>query len=175
MNETVTIVGNIGSIPEQRQLPTGGQVTGFTLVSTERRRDKKTGGWVDGHSNWYDVSVFRALGENAFASLRKGQRVIVVGRLRLRSWETESSRGTSAEIEADSVGHDLLWGTSLFRKRESAPRATAQTTGESGSAPTAESTGRDAAPAAAQGVTDPLAGWGAPAASAERDAVETPF
>lgn len=49
-------------------------------------------------------------------SLKKGQRVIVVGRLRLKQWEKEGRVYHSAEIEADSVGHDLYWGSAKFAR-----------------------------------------------------------
>ena len=46
----------------------------------------------------------------------KGDRVLVTGRLRLRDWDTGTKRGTAVEIDAEAIGHDLLWGTSTFSK-----------------------------------------------------------
>lgn len=115
MGESITIVGNVASVPERRDLPKGGSVTGFRIAATQRRFDRETSTWVDAHTNWFAVSAFRTLGDNAYRSLHKGDRVIIVGRLRLREWETDAKRGVTAEIEAEAVGHDLLWGASTFR------------------------------------------------------------
>ena len=50
------------------------------------------------------------------ASIQKGQRVIVSGRLRVRDWSTDDKHGTNVEIDADAVGHDLSWGTTSFTR-----------------------------------------------------------
>jgi single-strand DNA-binding protein len=120
MSEKITIVGNIGSVPERRDLPRGGSVTSFRIAVTNRRYDQATAVWVDDYTNWYTVSAFRGLGDHAYRSLRKNDRVIVTGRFRLREWETDTKRGVSAEIDADALGHDLLWGTSTFERHQPA-------------------------------------------------------
>jgi len=116
MKEQITIVGNIGSDPERRQTGSGVTVASFRVACTERRFDEKTGAWVDGSVSWYRVSAFRRLGENALTSLRKGERIIVTGRLRLREWQAGDKRGMEAEIDADALGHDLLWGSTTFHR-----------------------------------------------------------
>lgn len=124
MSETIAITGNIVAAPEQRRLPNGVPVTSFRVASTHRWFDTSAKEWVDLYTNYYDVQAFRALGEHAFASLARGQRVFVKGRLRLREWESGEKRGKSLEIEADTVGHDLLWGTSVFTKADTGGRST---------------------------------------------------
>jgi single-strand DNA-binding protein len=120
--DTITITGNVATAPERRTTASGIPVTTFRVAAGQRRFDKESEKWVESATNWYTVSAFRALGEHAYMSLHRGERVIVTGRLRLRDWETPTKRGTSAEIDADAVGHDLLWGTSVFRRFEqSAP------------------------------------------------------
>jgi single-strand DNA-binding protein len=138
MSEKITIVGNIGSVPEQRDLPRGGSVTSFRIAVTHRRYDQATTAWVDDYTNWYTVSAFRGLGEHAYRSLHKNDRVVVTGRFRLREWETDTKRGVSAEIDADALGHDLLWGTSTFERQQpvgssasaSAPAASSRETSD---------------------------------------------
>lgn len=120
MTDRITVIGNIATEPEQRRTGGGVPVTSFRLASSQRYRDPQSGEWVEGTTNWYRVSVFRVLGENAFASLRKGQRVIVEGRLRLREWESNGKRGMEAEVDADAIGHDLKWGTAVFQRAASA-------------------------------------------------------
>jgi hypothetical protein len=72
------------------------------LASTERRLDG--GVWTDVHTNYYNVAVFRKLAEHAYQSLERGQRVIVVGKLKVRPWESNGRSGTSMDLEASSLG-----------------------------------------------------------------------
>lgn len=114
MTDHITVIGNIASIPERRELPGGGIAVGFRLASTQRRLDN--GQWVDVHTNWYSVSAYRKLAEHALSSLEKGQRVIVTGRFRVKQWESGGKTGTVAEIDADGLGPDLMFGTATFRR-----------------------------------------------------------
>ncbi|WP_217183825.1 single-stranded DNA-binding protein [Streptomyces sp. AC495_CC817] len=119
MTETLTILGRVATDPVQNQTPAGTPVTNFRLASSHRRFDAATQAWVDAGTNWYSVAAFRHLGEHVASSLRTGDSVIVTGRLKIRSWEAGEKHGTSVDIDADAIGHDLRWGTSTFR---SAPR-----------------------------------------------------
>jgi single-strand DNA-binding protein len=74
---------------------------------------------VDGETNWFTVSSFRALATNAAGSVVKGDRVVVSGRLRVRDWKNTDRSGTNVEIEADALGHDLSWGTSVYTRHVS--------------------------------------------------------
>jgi single-strand DNA-binding protein len=50
-------------------------------------------------------------------TLTRGSRVLVVGRLRQRSWETpEGDKRSTVEIEADEVGPSLRWATAKVEK-----------------------------------------------------------
>ena len=148
--DIITITGNVATAPERRTTASGITVTTFRVAAGQRRFDKESEKWVESATNWYTVSAFRALGEHAYMSLHRGERVIVTGRLRLRDWETPTKRGTSAEIDADAVGHDLLWGTSVFRRFEQSP---------SGESRASESWSVDAVPGEAGKDDD---GWNAP-------------
>jgi single-strand DNA-binding protein len=116
MNETITITGNIATDPEHKHPEGGVSITTFRVASGQRRLDRQSGLWVDGATNWYTVSTYRSLADHAFHSLRKGDRVLLTGRLKVRHWENGERRGTSVEIDADAIGHDLLWGNSTFQK-----------------------------------------------------------
>ena len=130
MNDTVTIVGRVATDPTQGHTGGGDPVTNFRLASTHRRFDNATQTWTDSDTNWFSVAAFRQLGEHAKASLRTGDSVIVTGRLRIRTWESNGKQGTSVDIIADAIGHDLRWGTSAFL-----PRSRATNAGTSGPAP----------------------------------------
>ena len=149
MNDTITIVGTIGTDPEKK-IRNGVPITTFRVASKERRFDRSTGAWVDGETNWYTASAYRRLAEHAFDSLHRRERVVLTGRLRVRNWDTGEKRGTSVDIDIDAIGHDLLFGTSTFRS------------GEPGSAGSSSSTESWTAAEAGDG------GWDAPGVEREQ-------
>lgn len=116
MSDHITIVGNLAGEPRHTQTPSGIPITTFRIASSQRRFDRTSEKWIDGETNWFSVSAFRALAVNAAASLHKGERVVVSGRLRIRAWEKGERSGITAEIDAEAIGHDLLWGTSTFER-----------------------------------------------------------
>lgn len=116
MNDTITILGRVGADPTRSRTTGGVPVVNFRIASPQRRYDSKTGAWVETGTNWYSVSAFRQLAEHAKSSLRQGDGVIVMGRLKLREWENGGRKGVSADIEAETIGHDLRWGASAFVK-----------------------------------------------------------
>lgn len=127
MYDTITIVGNVATDPTQGRTSGGIPVTNFRVASTHRRFDEASQSWVDVVTNWYSVAAFRQLGENAKASLRAGDSVIVTGKMKIRAWENNGKQGTSVDIDADAIGHDLRWGTAAYRRSprssvEQAPR-----------------------------------------------------
>jgi len=116
MTDTITVTGVVGSDPRVHVTSQGLTITSFRLASTRRYFDRTKGAWEDGETNWYTVSGFRQLAHNAATSVHRGDRVVVHGRLRLRAWENGEKSGTAIEIEADSIGHDLAWGTTVLTK-----------------------------------------------------------
>jgi single-strand DNA-binding protein len=71
---------------------------------------------VDGEPSWFTVVAFRQLAEHLAESLRKGQRVIVDGQLRVSNWERDGKSGTNVEVIAADVAPSLLFGTATFTK-----------------------------------------------------------
>jgi len=126
MSDQITVVGTVATEPERRQTSTGIPVVNFRLATNVRRRDEATGAWIDGQTNWYAVAAYRGLAEHAAESIRKGHRVIVSGSFKLREWEGNGRQGVAAEIDAVALGHDLLWGTTVYR-RSTPPRADTMT------------------------------------------------
>ncbi|MBG6182611.1 single-strand DNA-binding protein [Arthrobacter sp. CAN_A214] len=117
MNDIITVRGYVATDVRLTLAQSGLPIAGFRMCSTDRRFDKETNTWIDGHTNWYSVSMFRQLATNAAASLKKGDRVVITGRLKVRPWATADGRtGTSVDIDADTAGHDLMWGTANFRR-----------------------------------------------------------
>ncbi|WP_284985831.1 single-stranded DNA-binding protein [Arthrobacter sp. fls2-241-R2A-172] len=116
MNDIITVRGFVASEVKSSTTARGTSTASFRLGSTERRYDRATNTWVDGNTNWYTVQSFRYLAGHVGCSVKKGQRVLVVGRLRLRQWEHEGRVYHVAEIDAESVGHDLMWGSANFTR-----------------------------------------------------------
>ena len=126
MSDNITVRGFVATEPKSSTTPGGVATANFRLGSTERRFDRATNAWIDGNTNWFKVQGYRQLAGNIGCSVKKGQKVIVVGRLKLRSWEHDGRIYHSAEIDADSVGHDLTWGSANFiRTAASGPQAAA--------------------------------------------------
>jgi len=115
MAEYITVRGVVGTEVESRLTNGGTQTANFRLASSERRLENDQ--WVDKSTNWYRVEAYRYLANSIGQSLKKGDRVIVTGKLRLRQWVREDGHQvTSPEIDAESIGHDLKWGTAKYSR-----------------------------------------------------------
>lgn len=104
---SVVLVGNLVDTPDVQVTQSGAVRTRIRVAHTERRRDAATETWSDGESVFMDVVCWRRLAENIGNSLTKGDRVIVIGRLRQWTAERDGNRRTVVEVEADSIGPDL--------------------------------------------------------------------
>ncbi|UZN04712.1 single-stranded DNA-binding protein [Cellulomonas sp. S1-8] len=135
--QDVTVVGWVGSDLRTYHLDGVGGVpyTQFRLASTRRVLDRRTGEFRDGPTLWFTVKAWRAAAVNLDASLRKGDPVVVVGRLGQSEWVAQDG-GPRSELvlEALAVGHDLSYGSAQFRRtlagarrgRDEAPAGAAQ-------------------------------------------------
>ncbi len=124
MHETlVTLQGWLGGDVTVREAGDA-SVARFRVASTPRRYQKKTDEWADADTQWYSVSAWRALGEHCASSLRRGDPVVVHGRLNAQVWTNSAGiEVTSFEVEATFVGHDLNRGTSQFTRTVRSPGA----------------------------------------------------
>ncbi len=116
----VVITGNLTDDPELRYTPNGAAVANFRVAVNKRYQDA-SGQWRDGETSYFRVAAWRTLGENVAESLTRGSRVVVVGRLTSRSWETpEGEKRSTVEIEADEIGPSLKWATAKVEKQQRA-------------------------------------------------------
>ena len=116
MSDTVLIRGFTASDPALSTLPNGVPVVNFRLASTPRWQDA-TGTWKEGTTNWYTVKAYRRLAQNIATSIEKGQPLVVSGRQRISRWNREDgTQGTTVEVDAFGIGHDLNYGTSTFAR-----------------------------------------------------------
>jgi len=119
----VTIVGNVATEPQLKIVGDDIPRCSFRLASSTRRREGDE--WVDGPTSWYTVTSWRWLAENVSLSVFKGDPVVVTGRLQVREWSTEERSGTSVEIDAATIGHDMQRGKSRFTRVTQRPRTAA--------------------------------------------------
>ncbi len=115
---TVTLVGNLTRDPELRFTPSGAANVQFGLAVNRRWQNRQTNEWEEAVS-FFNVIAWREMAENVSASLGKGQRVIVTGRLEQRSWETQDGEKRSVvEVVADEIGPSLRWATAEVTKTD---------------------------------------------------------
>ena len=104
---SVTLVGNVTKDPELRYTTGGRGVASFGLAVN--RRYQVNGEWQE-QVSFFNIVAWGDLGENAAASINKGNRVIVTGRLEQRSYETkEGEKRNVTEVIADELGPSLRW------------------------------------------------------------------
>lgn len=122
----ITVVGNLVDDPELRFTAAGIAVANFRIASTPRTFNKNSNSWEDGDSLFLSCSIWRQYAENVAESLTKGMRVIVVGRLKQRSYETHAGeKRTVIEIDVEDIGPALKTATAAVNK----VRRESQTTG----------------------------------------------
>lgn len=143
MNAVSTImVGNLASEPEMRTVSDGIPVANFRLACSDRRLDNETGEWVDTNTVFMKVSCWRAMARNVVASLRKGDPVVVFGRIQSYSYVRDEQQRTGLELDAYAIGPNLARGFAIFH-RVHAP--VGQTAGEVPALPTPEQAEESAA------------------------------
>ena len=109
MEALVQMTGHVGTEVDIRG---NGSVTAFRLACTPRVRGKD-GEYSDGNTTWIDVTCFRSLAAHVAASVRKGDPVIVIGKLRTSVWIKDGQTRERLGLEAETVGHDLSRGTAI--------------------------------------------------------------
>jgi single-strand DNA-binding protein len=131
MNEAfVTFQGWVGNDVVHRETAQG-NVANLRVGTTPRIR-KRNGDWVDGPTSWFSVTCWRTLADHVRDSVRKGEPILVHGRLRTDVWEREDGQSSvTYVVEASHVGHDLSRGTTAFVKAARAERPEAEDETES--------------------------------------------
>ena len=112
----ITIIGNLTGDPELRFTPSGAAVANFTVASTPRAFDRQANEWKDGETLFMRCSVWREAAEHVAESLTKGTAVIVVGRLKSRSYDKDGEKRTVVELDVDEVGPSLRRATAKVTK-----------------------------------------------------------
>lgn len=100
---TITISGNVGRDPELKYSASGTAVVKFSVADTTGKDDNKK-------TVWHDVVVFKEQAEHVAASVKKGSRVIVSGRLDKSDYTgKDGAKKQRVEVIADDVSISLRW------------------------------------------------------------------
>jgi single-strand DNA-binding protein len=123
MNEAqLTVVGYVASTPTLIVTKAGQFVANMRVGVTPRRQDKETGQWSDGDTSYVTVTCWRSLATNVAACLRKGDPVVVKGRMRVRQFDDkDGNQRTAVEVDASTLGHDLTRGVAHFLRTKRSP------------------------------------------------------
>jgi len=103
----VSFVGNMVADPELRYTGSGVPVTSFRLASNRKWKDRS--GQEQEETTFMTVSAWREMAENVAETLRKGDRTVVLGKLKQGSYEKDGVTHHTVEIDADEVGKSLRW------------------------------------------------------------------
>ncbi len=120
---TVTIVGRVATNPT---VSTSNGVDRVTLrvVSTERRFED--GVWVDGDEFGANVVCWRTVAAGVLKLVRKGDPLIVTGRISTRKFERNGATEYYTDIRADLVAFDLAKGKDRIRRSEAEPASSVE-------------------------------------------------
>jgi len=112
MNSSTNFTGNLTRDPELKFLDGGAAVARFTVAVSEKRKDRN--GVETETTSFFDCDAIGTIAENVASSLKKGDRVVVTGNLKQRSWDDKDGNKRSAiELKVESVGPDLRFAVAV--------------------------------------------------------------
>ena len=98
----VILLGNLGSDPEVRTLPSGGKVVTFSIATSESYTNKE-GVRVE-QTEWHRIELWDNLANIAEQYLKKGDTAYIEGRIRTEKWtDKENIERTTVKIRANSL------------------------------------------------------------------------
>lgn len=120
MSSPITLFGNLAAEPDVRFGKKGTAVTEIRVATS--RRVKKNDEWHDTETTFWKVTTFGKLAENVADSCKKGDSVIVIGRIYAEEWQTaEGEKRSTVKINADHVGLNLTRHAATSKKHDSGP------------------------------------------------------
>ena len=118
MSSPVTIVGNLTRDPELKFINSGSATVRFSVAVTKK-------GWQDKPDvvSFFNCNAIGDIASNIANSLHKGNRVVVYGALRHRTWDKpDGTKGEATEIEVEAVGPDLRFNTVVIENHIAKPQ-----------------------------------------------------
>jgi single-strand DNA-binding protein len=121
----VSLTGYVATQPSFWTTTSGAAKVTMRVAWTPRHIDRVTGEWTDGNTSYVTVVCWRKLADNVALCVRKGDPVVVKGRLSVRPYEKDGISRIVVEVDASSVGHDMSRGAAHFQRTKRAPGETA--------------------------------------------------
>lgn len=109
------IIGNITRDPELKSLPSGIQVTSFSVATNRVWKDKN--GAKQESTDYHNIVVFGKQAETVAQYMKKGSNILVEGRMQTRSWESDGKKMYRTEIVADRVQFGQKSGGSSYQDK----------------------------------------------------------
>jgi single-strand DNA-binding protein len=108
----VTVAGTLTADPELKFFDSGACVANFTVAANDRRFDREQGKWVDVSATFLHCQIWRQAAENVVQSLSKGNRVLVTGQLKQRTYETtDGTKRTVFDLAVSEISASLKFAT----------------------------------------------------------------
>lgn len=102
----LVLLGNLVADPDVSELSDGRLLTRLRIAAHSRLQDPSTGRWKDGDTTFLTVVAWRGLADSA-RTLRRGERVLVVGQLRQYDYARQGMRNTGYEVTAEHIARPL--------------------------------------------------------------------
>jgi single-strand DNA-binding protein len=100
---TITATGNLVFEPDFQVTQSGVSRCKMRIACNERRKNQD-GTWTDGETSYFDIVLWRGLAEAAADTFKKGQPILVVGKLKVVKYEDKNGvERTTVEITADEI------------------------------------------------------------------------
>jgi len=109
------IIGNLTRDPELKSLPSGIQVTSFSVATNRVWKDKN--GAKQESTDYHNIVVFGKQAETVAQYMKKGSNILVEGRMQTRSWESDGKKMYRTEIVADRVQFGQKSGSSSYQDK----------------------------------------------------------
>ena len=121
-----SVAGYVATEPDYALVSDGIPRLKVRVCWNTRRKDQETGAWADSNTSYISVTCWRNLATNLKTCLRKGDPVILRGKLEVRPFiDKNEQQRTSVDVEADFLAHDLRRGVAGFQKILNTPARTA--------------------------------------------------
>lgn len=112
----ISITGNLTRDPELKFLASGSPVVNFMIAQTPRQFNRNTNEWKDLEPNFFRVSAFGDIANNAAETLTKGSRVTVLGEFRTERYVQEGVEKTSNNIKAEEISASLRYASGALTR-----------------------------------------------------------
>ncbi len=104
---SVFLIGNLGADPEVKYLPSGTQVTNFSLAVTDVWKDRQTGEKRE-KTNWISIEAFGRTAEICSKYLKKGSKIAIRGTLSYQEWNDQSTGEKRSILRVKAMEMEML-------------------------------------------------------------------